>query len=75
MNLDDYIEFSKICLIEYVVLKNFSFLSDALIIKQGCHNWTFCKSRGYNFYSFLYLDCHEFSHNKLGAKNYRFSNR
>ena len=43
--------------------------------EQGCYKWSFCKSSGCNCYSFLHLDCHEFSLNKLSANNYRFSNQ
>ena len=39
---------------------------------QGCHNWSFFKSTSCNCYGFLHLDCHEFSLDKLSAKNYKF---
>ena len=34
-----------------------------------CQNLNMAKSSGCNFYGFLHLDCHEFSLNKLSAKN------
>ena len=41
-------------------------------VKQGCHNWSFCKSSGCNCYGFLHLNCHAFRFNKLSSKNYKF---
>ena len=36
--------------------------------------WSFCKSSVCNCFVFLHLNCHEFSLNKLSAKNYKFQN-